>query len=134
MQQLSLQQVPNQSFSSILDSNNWNFTLKTAQDVTVVSLTLNGNDVIDSARAVAGSFIIPAQYEEQGAGNFFFVTQNEQLPYYTQFGVTQSLIYISAAELAALRTPPSSPIITAASFNPIAALPLRFAPQGYVEA
>jgi hypothetical protein len=61
------------------------------------------------------------------------VTQNFQLPFYTSFNVTQSLIYISAAELAALRAP-TSPPVTAASFNPIAALPLRFAPAGYVEA
>ena len=123
-----IQQLPNQSFSVALDGNQWDFVLKTAEDTTVASLTLNSVDILDSARCVAGSFIIPSEYEE--AGNFFFVTQNYQLPYYTQFNVTQSLIYISATELMALRQPKALPI-TAADFNPIAALPLRFAPQGY---
>lgn len=131
MQQVPLQQLPNQSFSIMLDNNQWTFLLKTIENVTVVSLTLNGADIIDSALAVAGTFIIPAQYQENGAGNFFFVTQNFQIPYYTAFNVTQSLIYISATELTTLRTPISSKI-TAADFNPIAALPLRFAPVGYI--
>lgn len=133
MQQIPLQQLPNQSFSLILDSNQWAFLIKTVEGVTVISLTLNGNDIIDSALAVSGSFIIPAQYLENGAGNFFFVTQNNELPYYTAFNITQSLIYISAAELTTLRTLPG-PKITAADFNPIAALPLRFQPSGYTSA
>lgn len=131
MQQIPLQQLPNQSLSALLDGNQWNLLLKTVEDSTVLSAQLNGVDVLSSARAVAGSFIIPSTYEE--AGNFIFVTQLFQLPFYTQFNVTQSLIYVSAAELAVLRAPKSPPI-TAANFNPIAALPLRFKPQGYVEA
>jgi hypothetical protein len=128
MQLVPLTQNPNQSFSISLDNNQWDFLLKTVGNGTVVSLTINGNDVLDSAQAPAGALLIPSEYEE--SGNFFFVTQSFQLPYYTQFTVTQSLIYISASELAALRVPKSPPI-TAADFNPIAALPLRFAPQNY---
>ncbi|MHC5541896.1 phage baseplate plug family protein [Singulisphaera rosea] len=128
MMQVPIQAIPNQSFSVILDTNTWNFLLKTVEDTTVVGLTLNGTDILDGARAVSGSLIIPSRYEE--SGNFFFTTANFQLPFYTSFNVSQSLIYISAAELSAIRTPPSPPI-TAAYFDPIAALPLRFAPQGY---
>jgi hypothetical protein len=130
MQQIPIQQLPNQSFSIILDNNNWDFVIKTCENVTSVSLTLNDVDLIDGTPAVAGSFIIPSLYQE--AGNFFFVTQGFQLPIYTQFNVTQALIYINADELTVIRAPKSLPI-TAADFNPIAALPLRFAPQGYVE-
>ena len=128
MMQVPIQAIPNQSFSILLDNNQWNVVLKTAEDTTIISLTLNGNDVIDSARAAAGSLIIPSQYEE--SGNFFFTTANEQLPYYTQFNINQSLLYASAPELTAFRVSPP-PRITAAFFNPIAALPLRFAPQNY---
>ena len=85
----------------MLDGNQWDFLLKTVEDTTVVSLALNGQDILDSARAAAGSFIIPSIYEE--SGNFFFVTQNFQLPFYTAFNVTQSLVYINltAEELGA---------------------------------
>jgi hypothetical protein len=128
MQGIPLQQLPNQSFSIVLDGNQWDFTIKTVEDITIVSLKLNGVDVIDSARAAAGAFIIPYIYLENG--NFFFVTQDFELPYYPQFNVSQSLLYISAAELAELRVPNLLPI-TAKDFNPIAALPLRFSPVGY---
>jgi hypothetical protein len=131
MQQIPIQQLPNQSFTVLLDSNQWGVTMKTVGDTTVVGLTRNGVGVLDGARAAPGAFIIPSEYEE--AGNFFFVTQNQQLPYYTRFNVTQSLIYIGAAELAALRAPKAPPI-TGVDFNPLAAFPMRFAPQGYVRA
>lgn len=130
MQQIPLQQIPNQSFSILLDGNQWNILLKTVEDITVVSMTLNGADILDSAHAVAGSFIIPSIYQE--SGNFFFTTLNQDLPYYTDFNVSQQLIYISATELAVLRVPPPLPI-PASFFDPLGGLPLRFAPQGYVE-
>jgi hypothetical protein len=129
MMSLPIQSVPNQSFSTILDSNNWNIVIKTVEDTTVVSLTLNGTDIIDGARAAAGALIIPSQYEE--SGNFFFTTANFELPFYTFFNISQSLIYVSAVELVAFRTLPESPI-KASFFNPIAALPLRFSPVGYL--
>lgn len=128
MQEIPLQSVPNQSLSILLDKNQWDFAIKTTGGITSCSISLNGVDILDGIRAVAGSFLIPSLYEE--AGNFFFTTQNFQLPDYTQFGTTQYLIYISADELSALREPATPPII-AADFNPIAALPLRFSPQGY---
>ena len=130
MMNIPLNPVPNQSFTVTLDNNNWGITIKTVDFLTVVSLTLNNMDVVDSAHAVAGALIIPAQYLEQNSGNFFFTTAEQQIPFYNQFGLTQSLLYISASELAAFRQAPPDPV-TAAYFNPIAALPLRFSPQGY---
>lgn len=128
MNLVPLQAIPNQSFTIILDNNTWDFTIKTTKDVMSISLNLNGDGVIENARAVAGSLIIPARYQE--SGNFLFVTQNYELPYYTKFNVTQSLVYVTADELASYREQPTPPI-TASYFNPIADLPQRFAPQGY---
>ena len=126
--QVPISAVPNQSFSITLDNNLFVIGIVYTNGVMSVSISINGVDTIDNIRAVAGSPIIPSQYLENG--NFMFLTQNFQLPIYTQFNVTQSLIYLSAAELVAYRTPPASPI-TAADFNPIAGLPLRFQPVGY---
>jgi hypothetical protein len=132
MLQLPIQPLPNQQFQAVLDGNAWDFALRSTNGVMSATLVLNGATVVENARCVAGSFVIPSQYEE--AGNFLFLTANNALPDYTLFGNTQSLIYVSAAELAVFRTPPTSPIITAASFDPIAALPLRFAPKNYQSA
>ncbi len=131
MQSIPIQAIPNQSFSITLDRNQWNFTLKTTNGVISVTLAKNNVTIIENLRAVANTLIIPAPYLE--AGNFLFLTQNFELPDYTQFGITQLLIYIPAIGLTALRAPSVDPIIRAADFNPIAALPLRFAPQGYSE-
>lgn len=130
MMNVPVQIVPNQEFTISLDDNTWDISLKMVNGTIVVTLIFNNITLVENTLAVAGSLIIQPQYLE--AGNFFFVTQNFELPDYTQFGITQSFIYVSAAELAAVRSAPSSPIITASYFNPIAALPPRFSPTGYV--
>lgn len=128
MQQIPISAIPNQSLVVIIDDATWGIEIRAAAGVMAVSLTRDGVPVAENARGVSGSFILQADYQE--AGNFFFVTQNFELPDYTKFGVSQSLVYISASELAAIRAPKPPPI-TAVDFDPIAALPLRFAPQGY---
>lgn len=130
-QSVPIQAIPNQTFIITLDGNLFDITIKETNGVMSVSMTVNGVATIDNARAVAGSPVIPSQYQE--AGNFMFLTSNYELPDYLKFNVTQSLFYFSAAELAVFREEPSLPI-KATDFNPIAQLPLRFAPQGYVSA
>ncbi|OJW21165.1 MAG: hypothetical protein BGO49_24435 [Planctomycetales bacterium 71-10] len=128
MLQIPIASLPNQAFTVILDGATWDVAIRAAAGVMTVSLSRDGAPVVDNARAVAGSFILQAEYEE--SGNFFFATQDFELPDYAKFNVSQHLIYIGAAELAAIRSPKTPPV-TAADFDPVAALPLRFAPQGY---
>lgn len=132
-----LQQVPNQSFGITLNGTLFNIVLKKCNGVMVMSVIIDGTDTIDNLICAACAPIIPAKYLE--SGNFMFLTANNQLPDYAQFGLTQSLLYFTDAELAAFRVPPVAsspavPTVTAAFFNPIAGLPLRFAPQGYTQA
>lgn len=127
-QLVPIQTVPNQSFSITLSGNLFQMVLRVTEGVMSASVGINGEAVIDNMRVVAGSAIIPSEYEE--AGNFMFVTQNQELPDYTQFNTTQVLLYYTAAELEAFRTAPTPPV-TADFFNPLGALPLRFAPQNY---
>lgn len=128
MMNIPIKAIPNQQLLVVLDNNQWGIDIKSTNGTISVALTLNGVDVADNARAVGGGFIIQQQYKE--AGNFAILCQNFLVPDYTQFGITQFLTYFSAAELVLLRAEPPPPI-TADFFNPIAALPLRFAPQGY---
>ena len=125
MMQIPLLATPNQSLDIVLDDNYWVISFTSCNGVITASFSLNGTDILDNIPCVAALPLIPYQYLE--SGNFFFVTQNQQIPDYTQFGVTQYLIYINATELATYRTAPTLPI-TASFFNPIAALPMRFAP------
>ena len=50
-------------------------------------------------RIAVGTPIIPYQYL-QGAGNFILLVDNEELPDWRQFGVTQQLLYVEPGELA----------------------------------
>lgn len=131
MQNVPIKRVPNQQFSIVLDDNRWDISLKTTNGTVSVSMTRNNVPIVMNARAVAGMRILPCAYQEDG--NFAIATQNQEIPFYDSFGVSQFLVYLSAAELAEIRVP-SPALITAAYFDPIAALPLRFAPQGYVQA
>jgi len=130
MQNVPLQAVPNQQFAVALDDNQWDITLKTTNGTVSVTMLRNGEVIVENARAVAGMRIIPCIYQEDG--NFVIVTQNQEVPEYSKFGVTQFMIYLSASELDEIRVPIPS-LITQSYFDPLGALPLRFAPQGYVQ-
>lgn len=122
-----IQAIPNQEFTITINGVTYDITLKTVEDFTAASLTINGVDTIDGSRTPAGAPLLPYKYEENG--NFMFTNSNSfRMPFYTNFNVTQVLLYFSPAELAAARALPP-PV-----FNPIGALPLRYKPQGYVAA
>ena len=128
MRSVQIEAVPNQSFSFSVDNNQWQITLKSLAGIVAASLQLNGTGVIDNARCVANGLIIPYRYLENG--NFFFSTANQELPDYTKFNISQSLIYLSPSDLLAIHAPfPSR--WTQANFNQLGGLPLRFKPQGY---
>lgn len=135
---IPLQPITPLDLTITLDQNLYQMVIRATNGCMCVSLTRNGLDILDNARAVAAGPIIPEQYQEAGDGNFMFLTSNNQLPNYEQFGVTQQLLYFSAEELAAFRVPPVAasplvPTVTVDSFDPVGGLPLRFSPQGYVE-
>jgi len=128
MQIIPLAALPNQKLTAILDGNRWDISVKLVRGNIAVSLTKNSAVVIQNVRVVGGARILQSRYQEDG--NFAILASNESVLDYTQFGVTQYLVYISQAELAALSAKPRD-LITAAFFNPLGELPLRFAPQGY---
>lgn len=101
MQEIALAAIPNQSFSVNLDNRQYDFTIK--QYGTEVSVTLLRDNVLilSGLRIVGGFPIIPYEYLE--SGNFVLTIENEDLPDYTKFNVSQFLVYASEAELGALR-------------------------------
>lgn len=128
MQNIPIQAIPNQQFNIVLDDNRWDITIKSTKGTVSVTLIRNGQVIVSNARAVAGMRIIPAIYQE--AGNFAIISQNQSIPEYSQFGVSQFMLYLSEAELDLIRIPPAVPI-QADFFDPLGALPLRYAPVGY---
>lgn len=101
MQKISLAAIPNQSFSVVLDDRSYIFVIRTTVNVMSVDITRDTTVLELGARIVAGTPLLPYRYQEDG--NFLITTQNGEYPFYTQFGITQFLIYASAAEIAAIR-------------------------------
>lgn len=132
MQILSLKAIPSQTLSFIdPDNNQWDLAVRVAAQQIAIDVILNSTIILSGITIVAGYRLIPYNYLE--AGNFFLITQNKEIPDYTQFGLTQTLVYATQSEIDALRVPLTSLTqITTSDFDPNGALPLRFAPQGYI--
>lgn len=101
MKELTLQAVANQSFSATLDGSRYDLTIKEAGGVMCVDVSRDGVALVKGSRIVAKTPLLP--YAHQQVGNFVLVTDGDALPYYTEFGTTQALLYVSADEIAALR-------------------------------
>lgn len=100
MQTLDLANVSSQSFSTTLDNDR--YVIGIYQTAGCMSCDINRNevDLVTGYRITSGAFMIP--FSSQGtSGNFILVTQNDDLPDYTQFNTTQILTYLTAAEMAA---------------------------------
>ena len=104
MQTIQLQNIPNQEFTINLEGVLFKITLRAIYDCMYCDVIANGVAVVSGARCVAGYQIMPSVYQEGVAGNFSFLTQNHELPWWEEFGISQYMLYATAAELASVRT------------------------------
>ena len=102
MIEIPLDATPNQLLSFQVGQQFYNLEIKACQDMMYASLTRNNVVISSNSRLVAGGLLLPYQYQEDG-GNLAFVTNPGDAPWYEQFGVTQFLIFYTAAELEAAR-------------------------------
>lgn len=93
--------LANQSLSIQLDERFYEIELREANGVMSASITRDGVVLISNVRVTAGTPLLPYRYQE--SGNFIMTTDGEAIPYWDQFGITQFLVYLSAAEVAAYR-------------------------------
>ncbi len=105
MYQIDLQAIPNQELSVTIDTVPYTLHIfdyggGMAVDVYRSSTTA----LIQGARIVAGWPLIPFTYLEDASGNFIITTQDNELPYYDEFGVSQFLIFATNSELEAIRS------------------------------
>lgn len=98
---VNIQALPNQSLSIQADGARYDITLKEANGVMSATIVRDGVTLVENVRLVAGSPVLPYLYLERG--NFVLTTMDDDLPYYSLFGVTQFLVYLTADEVAAMR-------------------------------
>lgn len=98
MRVVPLASTPNQSFTLTIDDVRWTLAVKVARGVMCADVGRDGVLLLSGVRVVAGEPIIPYAYLQ--TGNFLFLTIANEMPDYRAFGVSQSLVYLSAAEIA----------------------------------
>lgn len=93
------EQIPNQTLSIVLDNDRYQIALLSTGTSTVADISINESVVLQGVRCVGGTPLIPYKYLRPESGNFIFSTPDEEIPYWTNFGITQFLFYFSATEL-----------------------------------
>jgi uncharacterized protein DUF6983 len=108
MIQIPITNIPNQSLSISLDGNVYDISIHACRDngvpgtgIVAFDVTINNTVIITGIRALPDFPIIPARYLENG--NFLVTTMNNEYPDWRQFGITQSLVYVSQSELTSIR-------------------------------
>jgi hypothetical protein len=99
-QTIPLDVQPNQELTVRLDDFRYVLRFKEAAGVMVVDVTRDGVVLLEASRVLAGEPLIPYKWME--GGNFILTTEDDELPDWQQFGVTQTLVYLTVAEVGAL--------------------------------
>lgn len=98
---IPLAATPNQKLTAQIGLIRWGLTLKEARGVMVADVERAGVSLLRGSRVVAGQPIIPYGHLEDG--NFIITTLNGDLPDWTKFNDSQHLVYMTQAELDAIR-------------------------------
>lgn len=99
MQELNLQAIPNQQFTADLDGHRVDISLRTAINVMVADIAVDDVVLVNGVRLVAGAPILPYKYLSTW-GNLVLYTRGDELPWWENFGVNQTLYFLTPAELA----------------------------------
>lgn len=98
---ISLTRDPAQELSVVIDQIFWELRIRSVGRLMSVTISRNNTALLSGFRIVPGIPLLPYQYQENG--NFIFLTENNEYPWWERFGETQSLIFHTAAELEVLR-------------------------------
>jgi len=100
---IDLQAIPNQNFTIQLENKNYDITIKTidANNKMCITILRDNVAIISGFELISNMPIIPYRHLEHG--NFIISTNDDNMPDYTQFNVTQFFYYVTVAELVAAR-------------------------------
>lgn len=100
---IPLQAVANQELSIPLENSRYVLTIKEANGTIAATVERDGVVIVRNARVVGDGLILQHDYQWSGYGNFMLTVQDDALPDYTQFGITQFLVFLTAAEMDGVR-------------------------------
>lgn len=96
---IELDQIPNQTFSVMLDNINYRVALRTIQGLTYISVWANGDILFYNQLCTPNAFVNPFKYVGMG-GKFYFKSTTGDYPNYKDFGINQTLYYLTKEEVA----------------------------------
>ncbi len=99
-----LQTVPNQSFSTLQDGVSYKIQLQETRGVMSATISIDDTPILSGARFFANAPLIPYEYLEDEGGNFLMTTEADAIPAWAEFEVTQFLFYLTASEVADIRS------------------------------
>lgn len=103
MLNIPLQTIPNQSFSLQLNGNTYDIILRDCGNIMASSVAINNVQITANLRIVPSIFLLPYRYLENG--NFLITTEDENQEYadWRRFGLGQTMVFATQAELNEIR-------------------------------
>jgi hypothetical protein len=95
---VNLLAVPNQSFSVTINGVLWELAVKVARGTMLADVRRDGVVLVLGQRIVAGFPILPYRHLSH-QGNFAILTRDGKLPWWEEFGRSQSLVYLEPTEV-----------------------------------
>ena len=92
--------IANQTIDIVFDRQRYRLRLHTSNDNTAIDIVLNDVAIVSSQICPSSSLLILYKYARGAGGDFAFLTQNDDVPTYSEFGNTQFLMYYTPIELA----------------------------------
>lgn len=92
--------LANQSLSMPLGDSRYEITVKEATGCMVCTIVRDDVVLVQNVRLLPDAYVLPYDYLEGGQGNFFFSVQDEEMPWWESFGITQFMVWVSADEIA----------------------------------
>lgn len=96
MIKISVIQHPNQTFPVILEGARYDLTIKDCDGFMIMDVVRDDVVILQGQRMLANTPIIHYNYLTQG--NLVIITDNDDLPDWQQFGITQQLYYLTDEE------------------------------------
>lgn len=92
MKEIPINTIPNQRLRVTLGGSEWELTIKVARGVMCCDIRRDDTVLIQSVRMMPGQPLIPYRYLSPG-GNFALLTAGDELPWWEEFGKTQTLVW-----------------------------------------
>ena len=96
---IELDRIPNQTFTIMLDNVNYRVALRSISGLTYISVWANGDLLFYNQLCTPNAYVNPFNYVSKN-GKFYFKSLTGDYPYYTNFGVTQNLYFLTKEEVA----------------------------------